>query len=193
MVFRSGAANDDGAILGGRTAATPKFDLSRGVGPRSGHPDEQVCNPLVILIFNARIIAWWQPAPMPLPIPLPTPLPLVSVIIPTKDRANLLDVCTRGVLEGTEYENLELIIVDHESIEPETFKLFDRLRLNPRVRIIPYSGEFNYSAMNNKAVKLAKGEFVALLNNDIEVASSDWLKVMVSHAIRKSISFLRAT
>jgi len=63
---------------------------------------------------------------------------------------------------------MEVLIVDHASELPETFELFEKLRLDPRVRIIPYSGTFNYSAINNMAVEQAKGSIIGLINNDID-------------------------
>jgi O-antigen biosynthesis protein len=124
--------------------------------------------------------------------PLPQPLPLVSVIVPTKDRAALLAVCADGILNKTSYKNLELLIIDHDSVEPKTLALFDDLKRDARVHILRYTGSFNYSAMNNMAVKKAKGSVIALLNNDIEIIESDWLLEMVSHAIRPEVGAVGA-
>jgi O-antigen biosynthesis protein len=124
--------------------------------------------------------------------PLPQPLPLVSVIVPTKDKAELVAVCADGILNKTSYKNLELLIIDHESVEPQTRKLFDELKRDPRVRVLHYSGSFNYSAMNNMAVKKAKGSIIALLNNDIEIIEPGWLMEMVSHAIRPEVGAVGA-
>jgi glycosyltransferase involved in cell wall biosynthesis len=118
---------------------------------------------------------------------LPEPLPLVSIIVPTKDRADLLAVCADGILHKTDYANLELLIVDHESREEETLNLLRRLRQDQRVRVLPYHGAFNYSAMNNMAAAEARGSVLALVNNDIEVTSAGWLAEMVSHAVRPEI------
>lgn len=123
---------------------------------------------------------------------VPEPNPLVSVIVLTKDRADLTAVCADGVLNKTDYPNLELLIVDHDSREPETKALFDSLRADRRVRILPYSGPFNFSAMNNMAVSAAKGTILTLLNNDIEVMRPDWLSEMVSHAVRPEVGAVGA-
>ncbi|GGF72879.1 hypothetical protein GCM10007301_35870 [Azorhizobium oxalatiphilum] len=116
--------------------------------------------------------------------PLPAIVPKVSVIVPTRDRADLLAVCARGVLETTRYPDLELIIVDHQSREAATLRLFDELRRDRRVRIIPFVGEFNFSAINNFAMSQSQGDVIALLNNDIEITHPDWLEEMVPLAMR---------
>jgi GT2 family glycosyltransferase len=122
----------------------------------------------------------------------PEPRPLVSVIVPTRDRAELLEQCARGVLQETDYAPLEFIVVDNDSVEPATAALFDRLRQDPRVRILPAPGPFNYSALNNLAVAQAKGEVVLLLNNDISVIEPHWLDAMVAHAIRPNVGAVGA-
>jgi glycosyltransferase involved in cell wall biosynthesis len=123
---------------------------------------------------------------------LPPERPLVSIIVPTQDRADLLARCVDGVLTRTDYEPLELLIVDNDSKESETALLFARLAEDPRVRIIQYPGNFNYSAMNNRAVQEARGEVIVLMNNDVDVISSLWLEEMVSHALRPEIGAVGA-
>jgi GT2 family glycosyltransferase len=123
---------------------------------------------------------------------LPSPPPIVSLIVPTRDRADLLSVCARGLLHETDYPNLELLIVDHQSRSPEARAVLDRLRLDSRVRVLPYAGEFNYSAINNMAAAEARGSILALINDDIEVSSQDWLSEMVSWAILDEIGAVGA-
>lgn len=124
--------------------------------------------------------------------PLPTPLPRVSLIVPTRDRAELLSRCVAGLLHRTDYPDFELMILDNDSIEPWTWSLFDMLRLDPRVRVLPSPGPFNYSALNNQAVRAATGEIVVLLNNDVDVIDSGWLREMVSHAVRPDVGAVGA-
>jgi GT2 family glycosyltransferase len=124
--------------------------------------------------------------------PLPDPAPLVSVIVPTRDRAGLLEAVAMGVLARTDYPAIELLVVDNGSTEAETLALFDRLRADPRVRILAAPGPFNYSALNNQAAAAARGEILLLLNNDIEVIGADWLSEMVSHAVRPEIGAVGA-
>jgi glycosyltransferase involved in cell wall biosynthesis len=119
--------------------------------------------------------------------PLPDPAPLVSIIVPTRDRAELLGPCADGVLNGTDYPALELLIVDNGSVEPQTKALFERLRQDPRVRIIPAPGPFNFSALNNRAAAEAKGEVLVLLNNDISMEGREWLAELVSHVVRPNV------
>ncbi len=119
--------------------------------------------------------------------PLPSPAPLVTAIVPTRDRADLMEQCARGFLEDTDYPSLELLIVDNGSEEPETHALFDRLRQDPRVRILDAPGPFNFSALNNRAAAEAKGEILLLLNNDIEMREPGWLAELVAHAVRPNV------
>ncbi len=123
---------------------------------------------------------------------LPSPPPLVSIIVPTRDRLDLLARCAEGVLHGTDYGQLELIIVDNGSVEPETLAHFDMLVADPRVRLLPAPGPFNFSALMNRAVAEARGEIILLLNNDISMIGPDWLSEMVSHAVRPSVGAVGA-
>src|SRR5690606_39042414 len=119
--------------------------------------------------------------------PVPAPAPLVSVIVPTRDRAELMATCADGVLSRTDYPNLELLIVDNGSVEPETAALFERLRADPRVRVIPDPAPFNYSRLNNLAARQARGEVLVLLNNDIDVIGPGWLRELVGQAMRPDV------
>ncbi len=124
--------------------------------------------------------------------PLPDPAPLVSIIIPTRDQARLLARCAEGLMHGTDYDPVELIIVDHDSNEPAAIALLEELRSDSRVRILPFTGPFNYSAINNMAVSESKGDIVVLMNNDVEVISADWLREMVSQAMRPDVGAVGA-
>jgi O-antigen biosynthesis protein len=124
---------------------------------------------------------------------LPDPPPLVSCIIPTRNRHELVRVCVDGLLHKTDYPQLEIIIVDNGSDEPKTLALFEELqRRDKRIRILHQPGPFNYSALNNAAVAVAKGSMLALLNNDLEMTDPDWLREMVSHAVRKDVGAVGA-
>jgi GT2 family glycosyltransferase len=125
--------------------------------------------------------------------PVPETAPLVSVIIPTRDHADLLEQCVQGLLQRTDYSNIELLIVDNGSIEPATAALFDRLgREGQNVRLLHHPGPFNYAAMNNAAARSVEGEVLLLLNNDIDVIAGDWLREMVSHALRPNVGIVGA-
>ena len=123
---------------------------------------------------------------------VPSPPPLVSVIIPTRDRADVLEKCLDGLLLATDYPTLEVIVADNDSCEPATFHLFDRLASDPRVRILPCPGPFNYSAINNKAIAESRGEILLLLNNDILIRHADWLTNMVAQAVRPEVGAVGA-
>lgn len=120
------------------------------------------------------------------------PRPLVSLIVPTRDRAELVAQCAEGVLAKTAYGPLELLIVDNGSVEPATLALFDRLRADPRVRILPAPGPFNFSALNNLAAAEARGEVLVLLNNDISMRGASWLEEMVAQAVRPNVGAVGA-
>jgi glycosyltransferase involved in cell wall biosynthesis len=122
---------------------------------------------------------------------VPSPAPLVSIIIPTRDRADLLAQCIDSLLAHTRYGNYEVIIVDNGSVEPATFSLLARLPKD-RIRILRDDSPFNFSALNNRAVREAKGSLVCLMNNDIEITCGEWLGEMVSFAIRPEIGAVGA-
>jgi GT2 family glycosyltransferase len=124
--------------------------------------------------------------------PVPDPPPLVSVIVPTRDRAELLAACAEGVLTRTDYPALELLIVDNDSREPATEEALRRLAADSRVRILRHPGPFNFAALNNIAVRAAHGDIVVLLNNDVDVAGPGWLREMVGHALRPDVGAVGA-
>lgn len=113
--------------------------------------------------------------------------PLVSVVVPTKDRVDLLSCCVDGILKATDYPSLELLVVDNQSQEPETFDYFEQIERDSRVRILRYPHPYNFSAINNLAVAEANGELVALINSDIEFTAPDWLRLMAGYALRPEI------
>lgn len=118
---------------------------------------------------------------------LPARPPLVSVIVPTRDHARLLRKAVDGVLQRTDYPRIELIVVDNDSRERRTRRLLGRLSRQPRVRVIQAPGQFNWSAMNNRAARVASGDVLVMLNNDVEVVSPDWLTELVTQAMRPEI------
>jgi len=124
--------------------------------------------------------------------PMPNPTPRASVIIPTRDRCDLLARCVSGLLHRTDYCDLELMIIDNGSTEPDVLALLERLQSDKRVRILSHPGQFNYSALNNCAVREATGQVLVLVNNDIDVISAEWLREMVSQAMRPDIGAVGA-
>lgn len=123
---------------------------------------------------------------------LPDPLPLVSLIIPTRNGLKLLRQCIDSIVEKTEYPNYEIIIIDNNSDDEDTLKYLDAVSDKDRIRVIRDTRPFNYSALNNGAVLEAKGEFVGLINNDIEVISANWLGEMISIASQPGVGAVGA-
>ena len=114
--------------------------------------------------------------------------PLISIIIPTKDHADILERCLESIYEKTTYKNYEIIVIDNNSEEEETFKLlkkYEKKHNNFRSKRIEC--EFNYSYLNNEAVKISKGEYVVLLNNDTEIITGQWLSIMLGYAMQEHI------
>jgi len=124
--------------------------------------------------------------------PVPQPRPSVTLIILTRDRADLLETCIETLLETTDYEPYDVIIVDNGSVEKPTFDLFERLIADPRIRVIREDIPFNFSKLNNVAAKVATGDYLCLVNNDIEFTEADWLDEMVSQAVRKDVGCVGA-
>jgi glycosyltransferase involved in cell wall biosynthesis len=125
--------------------------------------------------------------------PIPDDQPLISLIIPTRDRVEILKQCISSILERTSYQNFEILIVDNDSVEPQTLEYFKQIQVSDdRVRVLPFPGVFNYSKINNWAVEKSRGELIGLINNDIEVISGEWLTEMVSHALRPDIGAVGA-
>lgn len=108
------------------------------------------------------------------------PAPLVSLIIPTRDRVDLLRVAVDTILRMTTYAPYEIIVMDNNSEQLETLAYFEELSARDNVRVIPHPYPFNFSAICNHGVHEANGSIVGLVNNDIEVIAPDWLSEMVS-------------
>jgi O-antigen biosynthesis protein len=123
---------------------------------------------------------------------LPTDLPLVSLIIPTRNGLSLLRQCINSIQQKTTYPRYEIIIVDNGSDDAKTLAYFKNLAATPQIRILRIDAAFNYSALNNAAVKVAQGELIALVNNDIEVITPGWLEELVSHALRPGVGAVGA-
>ena len=119
--------------------------------------------------------------------------PKVSIIIPTRDMAKMTKKCLESVFEKTTYDNYEVILVNNNSEEKETFELFDELKKKYKnFRVIDANIEFNYAILNNMAVKSSDGDFVVLLNNDVEVITPDWIEWMLGYASQEHIGAVGA-
>jgi GT2 family glycosyltransferase/cephalosporin hydroxylase len=123
---------------------------------------------------------------------LPQQPPRVTIIVPTRDRVDLLRACVDGLLHRTDYPDLEILIINNQSREAVSHAYFDELSQDARIKILSYDAPFNYSAINNFAVARGTGSVLCLLNSDTEVIRPDWLTEMVSHAIRDGVGAVGA-
>lgn len=113
--------------------------------------------------------------------------PLVSIIIPNKDEKETLKTCIESIQEKTEYDNYEIIIVENNSTTEEIFQYYKELSQDPRIRLLRWKKEFNYSAINNYGVSHAKGEYLLFLNNDVKVITPGWIKEMLGVCQRPEV------
>lgn len=123
---------------------------------------------------------------------VPEPQPLVSLIIPTRDKVDLLRRCIGSIQARTTYAPYEILVIDNGSTETETLAYLAAIAGEPRVRVLRYDKPFNFSAINNFGVGQAAGALVGLINNDIEVISPDWLTEMVSWATQPDVGCVGA-
>lgn len=118
--------------------------------------------------------------------------PLVSILIPSKDHRDDLKRCVDSILDRTSYKNYEIIVIENNSEEAETFHYYEKLKQNPKIQIISWPHPFNYSALNNEGFRAAKGDQILLLNNDTEVLSPNWLQEMLMYAQREDVGAVGA-
>jgi GT2 family glycosyltransferase len=118
--------------------------------------------------------------------------PLVSILICTRDRADLLHKCMDGLLNHTDYAQFEVILVDNGSVERDALTLLAALGANPRVTVLRQTGPFNWAASNNAAAARAAGEILLLLNNDIEVREPGWLREIAAQAVQPGVGAVGA-
>lgn len=116
----------------------------------------------------------------------------VSVVIPTKDRADLLERCVSSLLNKTRFERFDVVIVDNQSENETTRRFLESLRSNPKIRVLRYDRPFNFSAINNYALRCVDSEHVVFLNNDTEVIEPDWLTAMLEFAQRPDVGAVGA-
>ncbi len=105
--------------------------------------------------------------------------PAVSIIIPNKDEKETLKACLDSIREKTEYANYEIIIVENNSSTEEIFSYYRELSQDPRIHLLRWNKEFNYSAINNYGARHAKGEYLLFLNNDVTIITPGWLREML--------------
>ena len=119
--------------------------------------------------------------------------PLVSVVIPNKDHTQDLDTCIRSLIEKGTYPNLEFIVVENNSTDPETFAYYDRIQKQfPNIRVVRWEKGFNFSAINNFGVQFARGEYLLFLNNDTEIIEPDVIQEMLGYCQREDVGIVGA-
>ncbi|WP_454846335.1 glycosyltransferase [Pseudomonas farris] len=123
---------------------------------------------------------------------LPAQLPLVSLIIPTRNAHGLVKQCIDSIKALTTYPHYEIILIDNGSDEPASLEYFAEIDKEDNIRVLRDDGPFNYSALNNGAVRVAKGSLIGLVNNDIEIITPEWLDEMVSIALQPNVGCVGA-
>lgn len=120
--------------------------------------------------------------------------PLISILIPNKDHIVDLSRCINSIIEKSTYKNIEIIVIENNSVELETFDYYKTLEKYNNIKVVTYesNGKFNYSAINNFGVKYAKGEHLLFLNNDIEIISENWLEEMLMYSQREDVGAVGA-
>jgi GT2 family glycosyltransferase len=119
--------------------------------------------------------------------------PRVSILIPNKDHVDDLDLCIRSIEEKSTWKNIEILVIENNSEDPQTFAYYEQIQKQyPNVRIVTYTGPFNYSAINNVGAKAATGDYLLLLNNDTEVITPDWLEIMLGYGQREDVAIVGA-
>ncbi len=114
--------------------------------------------------------------------------PKVSIIIPIKDKAKITRRCLESLYNITNYKNYEVIIIDNGSVEKETIDLLEFYKTKYKnFRVLRLECEFNYSYLNNEAVKICCGEYILFLNNDTEIIEKDWLDIMVGYGSQEHV------
>ncbi|NHN37619.1 glycosyltransferase family 2 protein [Pseudomaricurvus alcaniphilus] len=175
------------AVAGSTALASGEKDYTADAGLRAvqDYLDQQASGATAEMgmVPNSYRVIW----------PLPEPAPLVSLLVPTRDRCEILQPCVDAILERTEYRNFELIILDNQSRCAETLAYMEEVRQrDSRVRVEHWDHPFNYSAINNFGVSVARGGIIGLVNNDIEPINAGWLTELVRHACRPAVGCVGA-
>ncbi len=119
--------------------------------------------------------------------------PLISILIPNKDHVEDLQRCIESIEEKSSYKNYEIIIIENNSTEKETFSYYKQLETsNANVRVVYWKGIFNYSAINNFGAQFANGEYLLLLNNDTQILNEDCIEEMLGYCMREDVGAVGA-
>ena len=119
--------------------------------------------------------------------------PLISIIIPNKDHIDDLDLCISSIEEKSTWKNYEILVVENNSEDKKTFAYYEELqRRYENVRVITWKKEFNYSAINNFAVRESQGEYLLFLNNDVEIITPSWMEEMLQICQQQGVGIVGA-
>lgn len=119
--------------------------------------------------------------------------PLVSILIPNKDHTEDLDVCLTSFFQRASYSNYEFIIIENNSVKPETFAYYEKIeKEHDNVKVVYWESGFNYSAINNFGFTYAKGDYIMLLNNDVELITPDIFQSMLGYCMRPEVGIVGA-
>ncbi|MEG3191115.1 glycosyltransferase family 2 protein [Lysobacter sp. D1-1-M9] len=121
-----------------------------------------------------------------------SPQPTATIVIPTRDRRDLLEPCIRSIVDRTRYASYDIVVVDNGSADPDARDYLDQLQMQPRITVLDHPAPFNFSAVVNHGARHATGEVLCILNNDVEVISEGWLHEMVAQATRPDIGVVGA-
>lgn len=124
--------------------------------------------------------------------PDPATWPTVSIIIPTRDGADLLRVCLAGLAHLRYPGAVEIIVVDNGSRDPDALALMADEQAAGRIRLLRDDAPFNFARLNNRAAAVASGAYLCLLNNDVQALDGDWLAAMMRHAARPGVGAVGA-
>lgn len=116
----------------------------------------------------------------------------VSVLVPTRDRLDLLSACIDSVRRNSDHHDIDCVVIDNASELPDTHAYLERLASQPGCRVIRFAGRFNFSAMCNRAVAACDSKFIVLLNNDTEVISGNWLSELLSLVVQPDVGCVGA-
>lgn len=118
--------------------------------------------------------------------------PRISIVIPNKDHVEDLKRCISSIEEKSTYDNYEIVVVENNSETKEIRDYYELLKDDSRVKVVTYTGSFNYSAINNFGVKETTGEYILLLNNDTQVITVNWMEEMLMYAQREDVGAVGA-
>ena len=166
---------------------------SRGTGPLANISAGMLQSQLAKAGRPGRVVPGKRGSdPLRVVYPLPRPAPLVSVIVPTRDQPGLLKTCLDGLLTATDYESIEIIVVDNGSQSRAAHDLFSALGRDARVSIIRDERVFNWSALNLTGTNAAQGDILLFMNDDTSVIEASWLRELASQALRPDVGIVGA-